>query len=170
MDITKYNKYIRLSNNALSNFKYIEFIKSQTAVRKNINNIPQPEHFQNMENLVNNGLQPVRDKYGPIIINSGYRSPELCKEIGSTIYSNHTNGGTADIEPVYANMKAQILNMLNFIHNNLDYRELIAEFFPNGWIHYSYLQGGNKRELKLKDSNHNYNIVSIEYINSIYKS
>ena len=166
MDLEKYNKYIKLSNGNNSNFKYIEFIKSQTAIRRNIDNTPEKSHIQNIESLVDNGLQSIRDKFGPTIITSGYRSPKLCEAIGSSIYSNHTNGSTADFEPLYSNIK--LIEILNFIHNNLEYRELIAEFFPNGWIHYSYLKNGNKRQLKLKDSNHNYDLVSIEYINSIY--
>lgn len=165
-NLEEYDKYIPLERGGSSNFKYIEFIRSQTAFRKNIDNIPSSGSIKNMEKLVNYGMQPVRDMYGPIIITSGYRSPELCKELGGSIYSNHTNGSTADFKPLYSQIK--LITILNYIHNNLDYRELIAEFFPTGWIHYSYLEGGNKRDLKLKDANHNYERVSIDYINSLY--
>ena len=168
MDLKKYNKYILLEDGSYSNFKYIEFIRSEMAIRNNISNEPNIYNLQNMEILVQNGLQPVRDKFGPIRITSGYRSSLLCLAIGSNVHSNHINGGTADIEPINSNIP--LIDILNFIHSNLDYRELIAEFFPNGWIHYSYLQDNNKKELKLKDSDHNYDLVSIDYINSIYKS
>lgn len=161
-----FNQYIKLENNSNSNFRYREFIKSQTAIRKGINNTPKDRHIQNMEYLVRNGLQPVRDRFGPILITSGYRSPELCMEIGSYIYSNHTNGGTADFEPLNDNY--QLITILNFIHDNLPYRELIAEYFPDGWIHFSQLKGANKGDLKLKDDNHDYDRVTIDYINSIY--
>ncbi|MFN7930295.1 MAG: D-Ala-D-Ala carboxypeptidase family metallohydrolase [Blastocatellia bacterium] len=48
-----------------------------------IDNIPTPEAFANLEALVLNILDPLRDRIGqPIVVSSGYRSPELNKAIG----------------------------------------------------------------------------------------
>lgn len=149
-------------------FKYSEFIKSDTATRRGISNIPNSEEiWVSIENLVKYVLDPIREAFGPIRITSGYRSVELCKAIGSTLTSNHTRGEAADIEPINPNIK--LIDVLNFIHENLEYRELIAEYFPDGWVHVAWSTRGNIRDLKLKDKSHNYSKVSIDYINNIYR-
>lgn len=163
----KYNRYIKMPDGTDSNFKYIEFIRSDVAMRYGIDNEPSPYILSNIQEFVWHLGQPVRDEFGPIRVTSGYRCPELCLEIGSSTSSNHTQGTTADMEPVSASVK--LVDMLNFIHNKCEYKELIAEFFPHGWIHGCYQKNYNNRSLKLKDNAHNYDRVSIDYINSLYK-
>jgi len=46
------------------NFKYKEFIKSDIALRRGIDNTPTEEHWQNIEKLAVNVLQPVRNNLG----------------------------------------------------------------------------------------------------------
>jgi hypothetical protein len=81
------------------NFRYIEFIRSNTAIRLGINNIPNNDQWENIERLAVNVLQPIRIHFGPIIIRSGYRSPILNKNIGGSSISNHMKGEASDIEP-----------------------------------------------------------------------
>lgn len=46
-------------------------------------------------------LQPLRDAIGcPIIINSGYRCPQVNKQVGGVANSQHMSGCAADIRPV----------------------------------------------------------------------
>jgi hypothetical protein len=150
------------------NFSFLELIKSDTAIRLGMNNIPKDDNiWKNLKNLAVNCLQPIRDNFGPIKINSGYRSPELCIRIGSSVNSNHTKGEAADIEPFNDNIK--LIDILNWIYKNLEFRELIAEYFLEGWIHIAYRENGNDKILKLKDKNHNYAKVTIDYINKLYK-
>ena len=148
-------------------FRYIEFIKSQTAIRHGIRNMPPNEQcWISIEKLAQNILQPVRSHFGRIRITSGFRTVKLCLMIGSSAGSNHTRGQAADIEPI--NSKIKLFDILEWIHNNLDYRELIAEFFPTGWVHVAYREGANDKILKLKDAKHNYDHVSLDYIRGIY--
>jgi hypothetical protein len=81
--------------------------------------------------------------------------------------SNHCNGSAADIEPVDTSIK--YIDVIEWIHNNVPYRELIAEYFPNGWIHVTYKEGENNKQLKLKDNIHNYERVSITKLKELYK-
>jgi zinc D-Ala-D-Ala carboxypeptidase len=148
------------------NFSYGELIRSDIAIRNGIQNIPNEEQWKCLEKLAVNILQPVRNQFGRIRITSGYRCVELCEIIGSNKNSNHTKGQAADFEPMRASVT--LFDVLRWIHGNLDYRELIAEFFPNGWIHAAYREGGNEKILKLKDKEHNYEIVDLEYIRKIY--
>ena len=81
------------------NFSLSELTKSQTATRKGISNEPSTEHVENLIHLAESVLQPVRDHFGkPVMISSGYRSPELCEAIGSSSKSQHAKGEAADFE------------------------------------------------------------------------
>ncbi len=150
------------------NFTYGELLRSSTASRLGIKNIPNEEQLKCIELVSTNILQPVRSKFGPIRITSGFRSPELCLKIGSTTSSNHTRGQAVDFEP-YDN-KISLYSIFEWIHDNCEFRELIAEFFPDGWVHAAFRAEGNDKIVKLKDDKHSYKIVDLSYIRSIYGS
>ncbi len=147
-------------------FRYREFIKSDTALRKGIDNTPTNAQWGSIERLAVNVLQPVRDRFGSLRITSGFRSIELCEEIGSSKSSNHARGEASDVEPVDVHTK--MIDIVEYIYRELDFRTLIMEYFPDGWIHVDYRIGGNVKRLKLKDSNHNYTDVTLEEALSIY--
>jgi len=129
------------------NFSLAEFTKSQTAERKGIDNTPQGEHMDAAVALFENVVQPVRDHFGPTVINSGYRSPELNDAVGGSSKSQHCKGEAADIEvPGVANSSAA-----QWIHDNLDFDQLILEFVTpgipdSGWVHVSYKADGDNRK------------------------
>ena len=73
-------------------------------------NIPSREHIENLRNLCEGWLEELRENYNmiyegvgdckgdePIIINSGYRSPEVNKSVGGSPTSNHLTGCAVDI-------------------------------------------------------------------------
>ena len=130
------------------NFSYFEIIKSSTADRLNVSNEPTIEHVINLVNLCNFILQPVRNQFGPIRVNSGYRSPALNSKVGGSKTSQHCNGEAADFE------SSRISNpdLAAWIAKNLEFDQLILEFYdgkdPNsGWVHCSYvLDGSNRRK------------------------
>ena len=65
------------------NFTVNELCKSKTATRKGIDNTPTSKVKENLEKLIKNVLQPLRDKFGePIIVDSGYRCPKLNTAVG----------------------------------------------------------------------------------------
>ena len=77
---------MQLSNN----FSLKEMTASQTADRHGISNNPSEDHMDNLKKLCENVLQKVRDHYGKVVsVSSGYRSPELCVKIGSSMKSQH---------------------------------------------------------------------------------
>jgi zinc D-Ala-D-Ala carboxypeptidase len=148
------------------NFTYYELIRSDTAVRFDIDNYPNIEQLGNIENLAKFCLQPIRDNFGPIRVTSGFRCPELNYLIGGSPNSNHCRGEAADIIPL--NSGATLMTIIEWVYRNLEFRELIAEFFPDGWIHVAYRRGGNNRQLKLKDSLHNYQKLSFTNLSLLY--
>jgi len=121
------------------NFSLSEMTKSQTAIRKGIDNTPTEQHIQNLKQLAKHILQPVRNMFGPVVITSGYRSPELCVNIGSSMKSQHTKGEAADFEVIgISNMK-----VAKWIKDNLQFDQLILECYEGGntgWIHCSYTE------------------------------
>ena len=60
------------------NFTLKELTRSATALRLGINNKPDIVCLDNMQNLVNDVLQPLRNTLGAIRITSGYRNVALC--------------------------------------------------------------------------------------------
>ena len=165
-DIITYEeaKTIRLSKN----FTLDEFLHSDIALRANISNDMPRKYLSNVQNLVTHVLQPIRDKFGRIRITSGYRSIILSLKVGSSVTSNHNFGLAADIEPIEANVT--LYEVLQYIYNELQYKELIAEYFPHGWVHVAYQDGNNKQILKLKDNEHHYQVVQLDTISNIYNT
>jgi hypothetical protein len=138
--------------NLTENVSLKELTKSESATRFGISNEPTEEALSNLQKLATHILQPVRDHFGkPLIITSGYRSPELCLKIGSTTTSQHTKGQASDFEIGGIANK----DLSDWIHQNLDYDQLILEFWkpedPNsGWVHCSYKGEGQNRKQYLR--------------------
>ena len=85
---------MQLSNN----FRLSEFTRSDTANRLGIvNECSSLEQVLNLAYLCHMVLQPLRDKFGPIKINSGYRCKELNEAVGGARNSHHLLGEAADI-------------------------------------------------------------------------
>ena len=105
------------------NFTLQEYIKSQTALRQGIDNTPNDEHLASAKSLFENLVQKVRDHFGPTVINSGYRGPELNAAVGGAATSQHCKGEAVDIEcPGIPNYE-----VAKWIEDNLDYDQLIKK-------------------------------------------
>ena len=126
--------------NLTPNFTLEELTKSETALRKNMPNVPTEDDIANLKLLADNVLQPLRDHYRVgIKVNSGYRSPDVNAAVGGSRTSDHCKGQAADIEiPGIANAV-----LAQYIKDNLQYTQLILEFYTpgipdSGWVHVSY--------------------------------
>ena len=125
--------------NLSRNFSLQELIKSDTAIRKGINNNPNAEQIEKLKDLCENILQPVRDHFGRVKVTSGFRSPDLCIAINSSVTSQHAKAEAADFEVIGTDNA----ELADWIYKNLNFDQLILEFYtpgePNsGWIHCSY--------------------------------
>ena len=69
--------------NLTRNFSLLELTKSDTAIRRGIDNEPNADQIDKLKLLCENILQPVRDHFGRVKITSGFRSVELCLAINS---------------------------------------------------------------------------------------
>ncbi len=124
---------MRLSNN----FRLSEFTRSDTAKRLGIENeCSSVEQVLNLAYLCHMVLQPLRDKFGPIRITSGYRQPELNEAVGGASNSQHLRGEAADIHLPSVDKG---LEYLAFLKTLPAVHELIWEQSASGtcWIHVS---------------------------------
>ena len=139
-------------------FSLTEFTKSQTAERKGIDNTPSEEHIEKMKVLCESVLESIRYQFEkPIMINSGYRSPDLCEAIGSKPTSQHAKGEAADIEiPGVDNAE-----LAKYIQDNLNFDQLILECYTgdpsSGWVHVSYVGlHANRKDVLTYDRTNGY--------------
>ena len=133
--------------NLSRNFTLSELIKSDTAIRKGINNNPNAEQIEKLKALCENILQPVRDHFGRVKVTSGFRSVDLCLAIGSSQNSQHAKAEAADFECIGVDNA----ELADWIKRELPYDQLILEFYtpgePNsGWIHCSYTEGMPRKQ------------------------
>ena len=137
--------------NLSRNFSLQELIKSDTAIRKGINNNPSPQQIENLKALAVNILQPVRSHYDkPLIISSGFRCAQLCVEIGSSVNSQHVaddSAAAADFEIPGVDNR----DLARWIRDNLEVDQGILEFYKDGeptsgWIHCSYSRNKNRQQ------------------------
>ena len=129
------------------NFSLRELTRSQTAIRKGIKNEPDQEQLMNLVALTVKILQPCRDKFGSVSINSGLRVLELNKAIGSGNNSQHTKGQAADFE-AYSISNTELAK---WIKDNRCFDQFILEYPGkdprDGWVHCSFNRLGNRMEV-----------------------
>lgn len=111
-------------------FRLKEFLKSQTAARKVIDNSPTPEIIDNLKRLSRTLLEPIRRRFGPLMITSGYRSYELNAAIGGSPTSAHPKGAAADFVPYRRVSLKTVVDWV--IDQKLPYDQII---FEGSWIH-----------------------------------
>ena len=130
-------------------FNLKEFTKSETAIRKRIDNTPSSQHASNLKLVCEKILEPVRNHFGkPIRINSGYRGPALNSAVGGSSKSQHCNGEAVDFEiDGLPNPE-----LAKWVAENCEFDQIILEFYdpkegPNsGWVHASYSAGKNRKQ------------------------
>ena len=132
------------------NYSYREFIKSNTATRMGIDNSMSEEEALNVRALVLNVLQPMSDVLGGSTrISSGFRCDELNTILKGADNSDHVYGKAGDIE----NTTLSNIKLAEWIDDNIpEFKQLILEYPDRdddyaGWIHISYDENNNKREV-----------------------
>jgi hypothetical protein len=130
-------------------FALAEFTRSESAKRHGVSNEPTPEHLQNLINLCEKVLEPIRIKFGPINISSGYRSKALNHYIGGSLNSQHCEAKAADIDQDGMG-GASNTEIFNYIKDNLEFDQIIWEFGDNNkpdWVHVSYNGAKNRKQV-----------------------
>jgi hypothetical protein len=144
---------IKQNNMQLSkNLSLAEVMRSETAKRKGISNMPTPEHIENFKKLAENVFQPIREHFGvPIHISSGYRSKALNTAIGGSLSSQHCKGEAIDIDMDGTTITNK--QIFDFVKDNVNFDQMIWEFGTDAnpdWVHVSYNSDGPQRKQILK--------------------
>lgn len=132
-----------------------EIIRSETAKRYGISNMPTPEHLENFKKLAENVFEKIRNHFRcPIHISSGYRSKELnAKTPGSSLTSQHSTGEAIDIDMDGSANGVTNKMVFDYIKDNLEFDQLIWEFGNDNqpdWVHVSYESTGKQRKQILR--------------------
>ena len=142
---------IQLNSNAKlsEHFTLGEFTKSNS--HPEVYNIPSHEVIANLKRVCG-WLEVLRERYGaPIIINSGYRSPQLNKKIGGVPTSNHLTGCAVDIR--VSGMEQLIRYaaiLLDYAdESNQEFDELLIERNRYGaiWLHFAVRAIKNRKKV-----------------------
>jgi zinc D-Ala-D-Ala carboxypeptidase len=134
-------------------FALEEFTDSQTAARQGINNVP-PASSQERKNIQRTAevMEDVRSILGhkPILISSGYRSPQVNAAVGGSKTSAHMSGLAADFTcPGYGKPIA-VCKKLHPHMKELGIDQLIHEY--DTWIHLGLSAGAPRHQALTIDS------------------
>ena len=155
------NEEMRLSQH----FTLGELCKTKTGIE----NVPNEAQVENLKRVCQwleelrekNSLTPdpspkgegSRYKETPIIINSGYRSPQVNRAVGGAPNSNHLTGCAVDIHVSGMEQLIRYAAILLGISDERqeDFDELLLERSPKGtyWLHFAVRPSGNRRRVNL---------------------
>ena len=140
-----------------------------TITSHKVYNIPSHEAIENLKRVCE-WLEYLRKRYNelyqttpgpssreegrtPIVINSGYRSPQLNRKVGGVPTSNHLTGCAVDIRVSGMEQLIQyaaiLIQYANETHQ--DYDELLLERNQHGaiWLHFAVRPAANRRKVKV---------------------
>ena len=156
MTVVRINKQARLSDH----FTLGELTKTNTKIK----NVPNEAQVENLKRLCG-WLEQLRRRptpspsllregsEEPIIINSGYRSPEVNRAVGGVATSNHLTGCAVDIHVTGLEQLIHYASTLLDISDERqeDFDELLLERSPKGtyWLHFAVRPSGNRRKVRL---------------------
>lgn len=117
-----------------------EFVASQTAARRGIDNSPPPVVISRLRDVTAPGMEIVRHicRDNVVHVSSGYRCSALNIAIGGVANSAHLSGYAVDFTiPSYGH-PAQIARILEAAHarGEIEYDQLIYEY--QSWVHISF--------------------------------
>ena len=156
---TMLNEKLEMRNEVMNLSEHFTLAElTRTSVK--IDNVPNEEQVENLKRLCG-WLEKLRkrwnDLYGegddPIIINSGFRSPEVNKAVGGATLSNHLTGCAVDIRCLGIEQALRYAAILLDISdlNKEDFDELLIEQKAHViWIHFAVRPFGNRRRTNFK--------------------
>lgn len=129
-------------------FSYSEFEQSEKAEELGIVNvIPTARVRDSIDALVFNVLQPLRTAWGAeLVINSGYRCPELNEVVDGELTSQHLKGEAADVRCFNPIKLARLAVKLGLPFDQMG--------LYNTFVHFSHKLGGPQRGEIFYDKNY----------------
>ena len=132
-------------------FSLKELIASTEAYKRKIDNTPGEEEKEHLEELME-FLDGIRSAWGSaIIVTSGYRCPELNKNVGGAKTSAHLTGYAVDCVPAN-NRKKEFFEFCKEYLKDRDFDELLFEKNNSGsiWCHIALKSIDGKQRRKIR--------------------
>ena len=135
-------------------FKLLDFIYSDTAKSKGINNTPDKQSLRNIFDIAK-VVQKIQDELGmKIHVNSCYRCPKLNAAIGGAKKSDHVFGAAVDIKviPFSLENNMKLWNCVNKLadEGKIKFRQLVFEYGDKSkgpkWVHVSINHPNNPQK------------------------
>lgn len=113
---------------------------------RNIDNTPTPEVLVQLVHLCASFLEPLRAKFGPLNIHSGYRSPALNAAVGGVATSAHSFGCAADFLPADSSITTHQIVLWLRDESGLPFDQVIDEWgsATSNWVHCGQLRPGHE--------------------------
>lgn len=119
-------------------FELNEFIYSDTAIKNKIDNTPSFEVVQHLQQLRDELLNDLREKWGSAIkVTSGYRCAKLNLLVGGVSNSGHLYGYAADIVPVNGKFNIFCQFIKAWANDKMFDQIIIEQVKGKKWIHIS---------------------------------
>lgn len=134
-------------------FTFRELLRSEIAIKNDVANMPflygEYIAYMNLEKLVDNLLDPIRERFAtPVIITSGYRCERLNKLVNGVEDSQHREGKAADF--YFAGFTPKEMTQAFFeIADSFDFDQLIY-YKKRHFMHVSYNGDSNRHETFIK--------------------
>ena len=116
-------------------FSLRELTRSSTADIYGLYNEPSPAALLRIVRLAREILEPLRRRFGPLAVTSGFRSPELNWHVSLSRRSRHCRGEAADVRPLQGRVRP--LDVAAYAYKHLPCHEIILYHPPGGWLHLS---------------------------------
>ena len=127
-------------------FKLEELLRSETALKNKIENLPSFEVVKHLDELAN-FLDGLREAWrSPIKVNSGFRSTELNAKVGGVQRSAHKLGYAADLVPANGDMEKFKKVVVAWVKDKKFDQCILEKSGSTQWVHISlYNQDGEQR-------------------------
>lgn len=127
-------------------FTIEELTESSTAIKENIDNTPSKEITEHLIELIEELLDPIREKWAEycninklgnpaISVSSGYRCKELNKAVNGSVTSAHMTGYAADLQNVSGSREEFYQFLLNFLKDRNFDECFIEKSRTSQWVH-----------------------------------
>ena len=126
--------------------KHFTLEELTTTQVRNVDNFPTSKQIENLKRICQDGMEPIRAKFGPIHVNSGFRSLEVNTIIGGSSSSAHMKGLACDFVPLKKNITLKEIIFWIINKSNIKYDQVIAEYWRlnGGWIHIGFSENNKK--------------------------
>jgi hypothetical protein len=122
-------------------FTLTEFCPTSTGLA----NIPTPAEAKKLYYLATYLVEPIRRRYGVIVVTSGYRAPAVNQAVGGEPTSQHPQAEACDFSPVQADL-AVVFHWI-VTESKLVYGQCILERDPDDRVIHLSLPRPDKRNL-----------------------